>query len=160
MTHATRTRARGWTRRPEIAPILQRGVARFAAVNPWAASKPPFNPEHDLCFLMLTAADILTLQPCIPASMEPQYGHNDGPSWEECVRLASGNADLLFAGFLMPPARADEGIDLDAVYVPQPDTDKRDYTRAITRPDGAVHPPDEDGIEQIEGRPYRRLWWD
>jgi hypothetical protein len=151
---------RGWTRSPDIAVIIQRGIARFAAVYPWANIYPAVNPEQDLGYLLLTATELLTLHPSIPASMHPACGHNDGPSWAECVGIATDNPALYFAGFLMPPARADEGIDLDAVYVPQPDPGDRYYTRAITRPDGAICPPDEDGIEPIDGRPYRRLWWD
>ena len=159
MTTMTRC-DRGWTRRPKIARILKRGVSRFIAINPWAKLHPTFNPERDLCFIMLTAADLLLLHPLIPASMEPQYGHNNGPSWDECASMATDHPEFLFAGFLMPPAREDEGIDVDAVYVPLPDLDNRYYTRAITRPDGDVCPPDEDGIEQIDGRSYRRMWWD
>ncbi len=158
MTTATRSN-RGWTRHPKIARILKRGVSRFITIYPWAELHPTFNPERDICFLMLTAREILKLHPFIPASVAPQYGHNHGPSWNECVRLAEENPALRFTGFLMPVARADEGIDLDAVYVPQPDFDNY-YTRALTRPDGTIHPPDEDAIEQIDGHSFRRLWWD
>ena len=87
MTTATRN-DRGWTRHPKIARILKRGVARFITIYPWAELHPTFNPERDICFIMLTAREILKLNPSIPASMAPQYGHNHGPSWEECVRLA------------------------------------------------------------------------
>jgi hypothetical protein len=109
---------------------------------------------------MLTAEELLVLQSHIPASIETQCGHNDGPSWNECVRLATDNPGCLFAGFLMPPARCDEGIDLDAVYVPLPDQDDVCAMEAMTRPDGRRHGPDEDGVENINGRKYRRLWWD
>jgi len=154
------THTSGWTRRPEIAVILQRGVERFMTIYPWSTPRPGFDPAHDLRMVMLTAAEVLALQPHIPASMHPEEGHNDGPSWEECVVFATACPDMLFAGFLMPPARADEGIDLDAVYVPQPDPDNTLRTRAITRSDGSVHGPDEDGVDEINGRMYRRLWWD
>ena len=159
MTNPMR-RDRGWTRRPKIALLLQRGVARFAALNPWAKPTSSFDSEHDLGFLMLTGEEVLALHPLIPASMEPQYGHNDGPSWNECARLAADYPELLFAGFLKPPARSDEGIDLDAVYIPHPDSDVELYSRIVTRADGTLHGPDEDGMDSIAGRPYRRLWWD
>lgn len=155
-----RTHEKGWTRCPEIAAILQQAAERFVAVYPWSTPRWYFNPEHDLRYVLLTAAEVSALQPHIPTSMHPEEGHNDGPSWEECAILATACPDMLFAGFLMPPARADEGVDLDAVYVPQPDPDHVWRTRAITRPDGTVHGPDEDGEEEIDGRSYRRLWWD
>ena len=159
-TTAERPRGRGWTRHPDVADMLQRGVQRFISLYPWSATGASFHPEFDLCFVMLTAAELLWLHPLIPTSMPPTCGHNDAPCWEECARYASAYPEMLFAGFLMPPSRADEGVDLDAVYVPQPDPDDAIYLQVITPPDGALHTPDEDGIEQINGRSYRRLWWD
>jgi hypothetical protein len=161
MTIPTRPKGtRGWTRQPEIAEILERAVARFVAVYPWAAPELACNQGRGLDYLMLTAAEVLALNPHIPACMYPEYGHNDGPSWDECVALATAHPEMLFAGFYKPPTRADEGIDLDAVYVLAPDSDEAQYILAITRPDGTRCHPDEDGLETIDGRSYRRLWWD
>lgn len=151
---------RGWTQQSPMVGIFIHAIQRFQAVHPWITTRTSFGRSIDLQMVMFTAAEVLELHPHIPASMEPQYGHNDGPSWNECVELARRDTRLLFSGFLKSPARADEGIDLDAVYVPQPDPGDVLYTQAITRPDGTRHPPDEDDPDQIDGQPYRRLWWD
>ena len=161
MTLPTRLKGeRGWTRQPEIAEIVDRAIARFITVYPWASPELPGNQYWSLDFLMLTATEVLVLDPLIPANMFPEYGHNDGPSWDACVVLATTYPEMLFNGFLMPPARADEGIDLDAVYIPEPDDDDAQYILAITRSDGTRCHPDEDALETIDGRSYRRLWWD
>lgn len=151
---------RGWTRQPSMAEIIEHAITRFKTVYPWSAREPAPLTASRLHFLLLTAAEVLALDPLIPTAMHPEEGHNDGPSWHECAKLAREYADLLFAGFYMPPARADEGIDLDAVYVPVPDDGEAIATLAVTRPNGTCCPPDEDGIEVIDGRSYRRLWWD
>jgi hypothetical protein len=151
---------RGWTRQPEIAEILQQAIERFIAVFPWASPELPGNQHRSLEYVMLTAAEVLTLDPWIPVTMSPEFGHNDGPSWNECVVLANEHPDLLFAGFLMPPTRADEGIDLDAIYIPEPDVCEAQYIQAITRADSTRCHPDEDSREMIDSRAYRRLWWD
>lgn len=160
MTMTAHPQSPGWTRNPEVAAILRAGVQRFSAIYPWSSPGVTFHPEYDLCFFMMTAAELLALHPAVPASMQPDCGHNDGPSWNECAELAAKYPELLFAGFLMPLSRVNEGVDLDAVYIPQPDPDERVYTQVITKLDGVMLVPDEDGIEQINGRSYRRLWWD
>lgn len=151
---------RGWTRHPAIATLLEGSVARFATVYPWSAMVPPIDSETRLQLCLLTAAEVLALDLRLPRLAQCAPGHNDAPSWHACVRLATAHPDLLLAGFLRPPSRADEGIAIDAVYLPLPDSGQAGYLQAITRDDGRPYPPDEDGVEMLMGRQYRRLWWD